>query len=177
MNVKQVVATGIFAALYAVLSVFSIPIGISNTSLKIALIIVVFAGIMYGPLSGFLVGFIGHALYDAVAYGGVWWSWVFMSAMVGLFIGFVYYDKDLNLVTGNFSKMTVIKAYVLAFTGSVVGSLIAYLGDVYLYGESANKVVFQLGAATIANSVVLIVGITIVFSYIKSRRKYRGLDE
>jgi energy-coupling factor transport system substrate-specific component len=99
ISTKDVVAIGIGAALFAAVSFLSIPIG-PNTSFRIAIALLVIFGAIYGPIVGFLVGFIGHALNDALMYGSVWWSWVFMSAMIGLFAGFIFLNKSFSVKTG-----------------------------------------------------------------------------
>ena len=42
---------------------------------------------LFGPVAGALIGLIGHVLKDLIMYGSPWWSWVIVSALVGLFIG------------------------------------------------------------------------------------------
>lgn len=171
LSTKDVVAIGIGAALYGVISVFSIPIG-PNTGLRIAIALLVIFGAMYGPIVGFLVGFIGHALNDAMMYGSVWWSWVFMSAIIGLFSGFIFLSKDYNIKSGEISKKNIIKMYIYAVLGMLFGSLFAYLGDVFLYGEAPEKIWVQIILANISNFAVAgIVGIPAVIALIKTNKK------
>jgi energy-coupling factor transport system substrate-specific component len=175
MSTKAVVAVGIGAALYAALSAVAIPIG-PNTSFRIAIVLLPIFGAFFGPIAGFLIGFIGHALNDAFMYGGVWWSWVFMSAMLGFFGGFVRADKKFDPLNGVCTKINLLGMYILAAVGMFVGSIMAYFGDVYLYGEPAEKLFIQITMANISNLLVIfVIGIPAVAIIARSRAKTNGL--
>lgn len=177
MSTKTVVAIGIGAALYAALSAISIPIG-PNTSFRIAIALLPIFGAFFGPTAGFLIGFIGHALNDAFMYGGVWWSWVFLSAMMGLFGGLVCFDKKFDPINGSCTKAHIATMYVWSLVGMLVGSVIAYLGDVYLYGEPAEKLFVQITLANISNLIVIaVIGIPAVILIAKLKAKNKGLKK
>lgn len=176
LSSRDVVAIGIGAALYAALSVISIPIG-PNTSFRIAIALLAIFGAIFGPSVGFLVGFIGHALTDALMYGSVWWSWVFLSAVLGLFSGFVTFNKDFDVLGGKISKKHYIQMYLYSAIGLVVACIVAFAGDVFLYGEPANKVWLQIILASITNFVVLaVVGNPVVIALAKMKGKNNNLE-
>ncbi len=175
LSTRSVVAIGIGAALYGAVSAIAIPIG-PDTSFRIAVALLVIFGAIFGPTVGFLVGFIGHALNDAFMYGSVWWSWVFLSAMMGLFGGLVALDDDFDVLAGKVTKKHYIKLYVYSFIGMLAGSIVAYFGDVFLYGEPAAKVWLQIILANISNfAVIAVVGIPVVIALAKMRGKGNGL--
>lgn len=177
LSTTAVVAIGVGSALYAAISFISIPIG-PNTSFRIAVALLTIFGALYGPIVGFLVGFIGHALNDALAWGSVWWSWVFLSAIIGLFAGFVFSDKSYNPLKGKLTKSHIIKLYVYSVVSIVPASLIAYAGDVFLYGEPADKVLLQIVVAAASNvAVVCVVGIPAVMTIAKLRSSEKNLKE
>lgn len=177
LSTKQVVAIGIGAALYAALSFISIPIG-PNTSFRIAVALLTIFGALYGPIVGFLVGFIGHALNDALAWGSVWWSWVFLSAIMGLFSGFVKFDKSFNPLEGLFEKKHVMLLYVYSAVSIFAASFVAYAGDVFLYGEPADKVWLQIILASASNfGVIAVVGIPAVITLATMNKSKRNLTE
>lgn len=177
LSTKSVVAIGIGAALYAAVSFIAIPIG-PNTSFRIAIAILTIFGAIYGPIVGFLVGFIGHALNDALAWGSVWWSWVFLSAILGLFAGFVTLDKSFNPLKGLIEKKHIIQMYVYSFISIFAASLVAYAGDVFLYGEPADKVWIQIIIASISNfAVIAIVGIPAIIVIAKTNKSRKNLKE
>lgn len=176
LSTKDVVAIGIGAALYGALSYISIPIG-PNTSFRIAVALLPIFGAIFGPIVGFLVGFIGHALNDALMNGSIWWSWVFLSAFMGMFGGIITFDKDFDVLSGLISKKHYVKMYFYSILGMIVGSIVAYAGDVFLYGEPADKVWLQIILANAANlAVIAIVGIPVIILLAKMRSKNNNLD-
>lgn len=138
-STKSVVAIGIGAALYSVLSGVAIPVG-PNTSFRIAVALLTIFGAIFGPLVGFFVGFVGHALNDMIMWGSVWFSWVFLSAVIGLFGGLITLDKSFSLETGHVTKVHIFKMYLYAILGMIFAGLAAYVGDVYFYGATRSIV-------------------------------------
>ncbi len=176
LSTQTVVAIGIGAALYAVLSVIQIPIG-PNTSLRVAIAILAIVGAYYGPIAGFAVGFIGHALNDMLLYGSVWWSWVFLSAVYGGVIGLIYLDKDFSIRDGLIKNKHIVKMIILTIIGLFLASLCAYIGDVFFYGEPADKVWIQIIIAAISNALVLLlIGIPAIVILAKNNQKHTGLE-
>ena len=87
-GIKEVVATGIGTALFIVLTEVQIPLGIiPNTSMQPRAAVLAFLAAVFGPVVGGIIGLLGHALGDALFYGGVWWSWVFPDAIFGILVG------------------------------------------------------------------------------------------
>lgn len=176
LTTQTVVAIGIGSALYAGLSYIQIPVG-PNTSFRVAIAILAIIGAYYGPLAGFSVGFIGHALNDMLMYGSVWWSWVFLSAVLGGVIGLIFLDKDFSIKEGMFEKQHLVKMVVLTVIGLFLSSLFAYIGDVFFYGEPADKVWIQIIIASISNAVVLLLlGIPAIVLLAKNNKKHTGLE-
>ncbi|MGL4534745.1 MAG: ECF-type riboflavin transporter substrate-binding protein [Fusobacteriaceae bacterium] len=177
LTTKKVVAIGIGAALYSVLSAVMIPIG-PNTSLRIAVAILTIFGVMFGPVVGFLVGFIGHSLNDMIMWGSVWFSWVFLSAIIGLFSGFIKYNKAFNLEKGIVPIKSIVLMYLYALIGMIMAGIIAYIGDVYFYGEPAEKVFIQIILASLSNfAITAIVGIPAILAIAKKNKKHSNLSE
>ena len=74
-SIKKVVAMGIGAAVYIVLSRFAaIPTPIPNTTLQVTYAFLALMAFVYGPVVGLGIGFIGHTLNDMLLYGNVWFS-------------------------------------------------------------------------------------------------------
>ena len=71
-GIKEVVATGIGTALFIVLTEVQIPLGIiPNTSMQPRAAVLAFLAAVFGPVVGGIIGLLGHALGDALFYGGV----------------------------------------------------------------------------------------------------------
>lgn len=177
LTTRDVVAIGIGAALYATTSVFSISIA-PNTSMRVAIALLTVFGALFGPIVGFLIGFIGHALNDAMMYGNVWWSWVFMSGFIGLFGGMLVGRKGFDIRKGKLEKKYIKWLYIYALCGMAMGSFFSYMGDVFLYGEPAGKVWFQIVVGNTTNLLVTVgIGIPVVIALAKMKRKGALLEE
>ena len=86
-SIRTVVATGIGAALFIIIGMFvNIPI-FGNTSIQLQYAVQALFSVIFGPITGFFMGFIGHALKDGIQYGNISWAWVLASAITGLVIG------------------------------------------------------------------------------------------
>ena len=122
------------------------------------------------------MGFVGHALNDMIMWGSVWFSWVFLSAVIGLFGGLITLDKSFSLETGHVTKVHILKMYIYAILGMIFAGLAAYIGDVYFYGEPSQKVWIQIALATLTNFVVTAtLGIPIILGIAARKRKYSNL--
>lgn len=105
-SIKKVVAMGIGAAVYIVLSRFAaIPTPIPNTTLQVTYAFLALMAFVYGPVVGLGIGFIGHTLNDMLFYGNVWFSWVLATAFFGLCMGLL--GKIIKVE--NFDKAKVVK--------------------------------------------------------------------
>ena len=176
LSVKSVVAIGIGAAIYVILARFtSIPTGIPNTNIEIVYPFLALLATIYGPVVGFSVGFIGHALGDFLMYGQTWWSWVLATAVLGLVIGL--YGMRLDLENGVFTTKQMIGCNIVQIIANVVSWLIiAPVGDILIYSEPQNKVFLQGATATITNSIsILILGTILLKAYAATKVKKGSL--
>ncbi|MDR1949914.1 MAG: ECF-type riboflavin transporter substrate-binding protein [Spirochaetaceae bacterium] len=175
ISVRTVVAIGIGAALVFVLMRFlAIPSGVPNTNLNLAAAILTVFAALFGPVAGFLIGFIGHTLTD-LTWGGVWWSWVIADALYGLLIGLFW--KLYKIEEGEFT----IKNCLIFNLIQIAANVIAWIGvaptlDILIYQEPADKVYLQgLVAGGLNAAVVLILGSILAFGYAKTRVKAGSL--
>ena len=176
LSVKSVVAIGIGAAIYVILARFtSIPTGIPNTNIEIVYPFLALLATIYGPIVGFSVGFIGHALGDFLMYGQTWWSWVLATAVLGLIIGL--YGMRLDLDNGVFTVKQMVGFNVVQIIANVISwLLIAPVGDILIYSEPQNKVFLQGATATITNSLsILILGTILLKAYAATKVKKGSL--
>lgn len=176
LSVKSVVAIGIGAAIYVILARFtSIPTGIPNTNIEIVYPFLALLATIYGPVVGFSVGFIGHALGDFLMYGQTWWSWVLATAVLGLIIGL--YGMRLDLDNGVFTVKQMVGFNVVQIIANVISWLvIAPVGDILIYSEPQNKVFLQGATATIINSLaILILGTILLKAYAATKVKKGSL--
>lgn len=177
LNIKTIVAIGIGAAVFMILGRFaSIPTGIPNTEIQTAYAFLALMAVIYGPIAGFSIGFIGHALKDLTAYGTLWFGWILASAAVGLIIGLC--ANKLKINDGEFTKKDIITFNIFQIVANVAAWIaIAPTLDVVIYAEPVNKVYIQGAVAGISNIITVgVLGTILLKLYSKTRVKKGSLD-
>lgn len=176
-SVKSIVAIGIGAALFFVLSRFvSIPSPVANTNICLQYGLLAFLATVFGPVVGALVGFIGHALTD-LSWGSPWWSWIIASGVFGLLMGFSV--KVLKINEEEIGKKGLIKFNI----AQVVIHLICWCGvapvlDILIYSEPVEKLFAQGLMAAIGNAVTTaIVGSLLCVAYAATKPKANSLNK
>ena len=176
-SVKTIVAIGIGAALFFVLGRFvAIPSPVPNTNVSTQYGLLAFMSVVYGPVAGALVGLIGHALID-FSYGwGIWWSWVFASAVFGLLVGIG--TKDIKL-EGKVENKTLVKFNIVQFISHIIcWGAVAPVLDILIYNEPLDKLFAQGLASGISNSVTTaIVGSLLCVAYAATKTKAGSLTK
>ena len=178
MSIKTVVAVGIGAALFFVLARFvAIPSGIANTSICLQYAVLALFAILYGPVAGGLIGFIGHTLGDLSWGGSPWWSWVLASAMVGVIIGLV--SKKIDLSSGRFGKKELITFVLTTLVAMAISwVVVAPVLDILIYAEPAKKVFVQGLVAGASNFVTtVVIGGLLMLAYTKTIAKSGSLKQ
>ena len=176
--IRQVVAIGIGAAIFVALTTVQIPVGfVPNTALQVRAAVLAFFAAVFGPVAGFAIGLIGHALGDALFYGSVWWSWVFPDAVFGLLVGI--FAKKYAIEEGGFAvKQAVLFNIVQIVANLISWILIAPVLDIIIYKEPANKVFIQGVTAGVSNLVIVaILGTILAIGYSKIKTKSSSLKE
>ena len=176
-STKTLVATAIGAALFFVLGKFvAIPTGIPNTNFSLQYGVLSFFAVLFGPVCGFLVGFIGHWLIDLTAGWGVWWSWVIASGITGALVGIAYFKVD--LAHGKFGGKEILAFVIISVISYLVcWALLAPVGDILIYSEDASYVFTQgIVSAGLDLAVGLVVGGLLSYLYSKTIAKPGTLD-
>ena len=166
-GIKTIVAIGIGSAVFMILARFaSIPTGIPNTEIQTAYAFLALMAVIYGPIAGIAIGFIGHAIKDLTVYGSPWLSWVIASAVVGLIIGLSW--NKLNISEGNFGKKKIIGFNICQVVANVISwFIIAPSLDRLIYAEPSNKVYLQGAVAGITNIITVgIIGTILIYIYL-----------
>lgn len=176
LSIKNIVAIGIGSAVFLVLGRFgSIPVGIPNTNLEVSYAFLALMSIIYGPISGFLIGLIGHALKDMLFYGTPWFSWVIASSLIGFIIGLGHKFVKLN----NFNKKQIFKFNIFQIIANLISWIVvAPTLDILIYSEPLNKAYIQGVFASISNIITVgIIGTGIILIYSKSLVKKGSLSK
>lgn len=177
LSIKNIVAIGIGSAVFMILGRFaSIPTGIPNTEIQTAYGFLALMAIIYGPIVGCSIGFIGHTLKDLTAYGTPWFSWIIASAVVGLIIGIA--SKKISIDNGEFNKKHIIGFNIIQIIANIVAwVVVAPSLDVLIYAEPVNKVYIQGMVAGISNIITIgVIGTILLSLYSKTRVKKGTLD-
>ena len=176
--IRLVVAIGIGSALFIALTTVQIPLGfIPNTSLQIRAAVLAFFAAVFGPIAGLAIGIIGHALGDAIFYGGIWWSWVFPDGLFGLLVGL--FASKYAIEKGGFNTKSILLFNVVQIVANAAAWILcAPVLDILIYKEPANKVFAQGLTAGICNLVIVaILGSLLAFGYSKIKTKSSSLKE
>ena len=173
--VKTVAAIGIGSAILFVLMRFAaVPSGAPNTYINFGIVILSVFAATLGPLAGFLIGFIGHALVDFTV-GLVSWPWVIADALYGLAVGFFW--KHYRVVEGKFG----VKQALIFNVVQILANLLAWVSiapalDILIDHEPSDIVYIQgLVAGALNIAVVLIFGTLLLFGYSGTRAKAGSL--
>ncbi len=169
---RTAVAAVIGAALFALLFTYvKVPTGIPETDVQTAYGIGAFFAALFGPVAGFLVAFIGHAVSDAVQYGSPWWwwSWVVTSGVACFIVGLVY--PRLKVDEGQFSLKDALLFNIYQIAANAIAwILVAPLLDIIVYSEPSNLVFTQGAVAALSNAVSMgVIGTLLLFLYAKIR--------
>lgn len=175
-SIKDVVAIGVGAALFVVIAMIPIPAPAPNTSIQLQFALQALFSVIFGPIVGFLMGVIGHAIKDAMS-GGLWWTWIISSGLFGLFVGL--FRKQIGDLKGEVTKKELIVFNVVQVIANLlIWGLIAPVGDVLIYHDNPNKVFLQGVVAGSVNAlVVAIAGSFLLIAYARTQTKDGSLSK
>ena len=163
-SIRTVVATGIGAALFIIIGMFvNIPI-FGNTSIQLQYAVQALFSVIFGPITGFFMGFIGHALKDGIQYGNISWALV-----IGLF------NKKYDVTTGKFSLMSMIwfnLAQALALL--IAYGIVTPIGDRLQFAQAWSYLYAQSFVAGVANFITIAIGGTLLLAIYAGSRTQSG---
>jgi energy-coupling factor transport system substrate-specific component len=178
VTTKTIVATGLGAALFTLLFMFvKVPSPIPQTSLQTAYGLGAFFAVLFGPIAGALIAFIGHAISDAVQYGAPWWSWVISSGICGFIFGFAY--KKTGVEEGSFKGKDILIFNIIQIVGNLISwGFIAPVLDIIIYKEPVNLVFTQGIVAAGMNIITVgIISTLLLIAYAATRTKKGSLNK
>lgn len=177
-SIKKVVATGIGAALFVIIGILiNIPVPVPNTSIQLQYGVLALFALIYGPSVGFFAGFIGHALKDAIQYGNPWWTWIFVSGLIGFGIGLL--RRFIKVETGHVSLKDYLVFNVTQIALNFLGwAFVAPFTDILFYKEAAAKVYAQgIWSAGVNALTMGVAGTLLMAVYAKTRVKAGSLSK
>ena len=176
-TIKEVVATGIGAALFVVIGMISIPTPVPNTSIQLQYAVQALFSVVFGAVGGFLMGLVGHGMKDAMAGYGLWWSWIIASAFFGFILGL--FKNRIRAAEGVFEVKDIVNFNIFQLLANAfVWLLVAPIGDILIYSEPVNKVFVQGFVATLSNGVtVAVAGTLLLLAYARTQTRSGSLKK
>ena len=178
VTTKTIVATGLGAALFTLLFMFvKVPSPIPETSFQTAYGLSAMFATLFGPICGFLISFIGHALSDAIQYGSPWWSWVIASGVSGFIFGIAY--RKVRADEGVFKGKDILRFNIIQVIGNIIAWIIvAPVLDIVIYAEPVNLVFTQGAVACLMNAISAgVFGTLLLLAYAATRTKKGSLSK
>ena len=129
---REVVFSALGAALYGVLSFATNMIALpaaGNVALRPAVCIPMFFGVVFGPWVGFISGFLGNIIGDALSGWGFWLWWDVGNGLMGMIPGFV-----LPLIADFRSVKSLVTACIFVVIGVIVGMGFGAMSEVVFSG-------------------------------------------
>lgn len=168
---REVVFAALGAALYGVLSwatnMLALPAA-GNIALRPAVCIPMFFGVVFGPWVGFLSGFVGNIIGDALSGWGFWIWWDIGNGLMGMIPGFAA-----QMITSYRDAKSLVIADVFVVLGVVVGMGFSSLTEIVFSGldfATAFGGYFVPAALTdIINGIILVPILMVAYSAIAAR--------
>jgi energy-coupling factor transport system substrate-specific component len=176
-NTRTLVATAIGAALFTVLFMYvKFPTPVVDTQFHTAYGVGAFFGVVFGPIAGGLIAFIGHALSDTFLWGSAWWSWVIASGVAGF--GFGLAKNWLDSESGVFGGQEILTFNLVQAAAHLVAWLVvAPVLDILIYSEPVTLVFTQGVMAFIGNAISTgIIGTLLLLVYARTRTPEASLE-
>ena len=175
VGVRQVVYMALGAALYAGLSIPTnlLPVpSAGNVSLRPAIVIPLFFGVVFGPVVGFFTGLIGNTIGDLISGYGIVWFWELGNGIIGLIAGLAVYMTLARYIT----TRNIIIAEIFSAIGIIVGIAIAAYSDIWVYKLTVAGSTSELVAAAgtdLINGLILLPILLVIYN-VAARRMGRG---
>ena len=133
VGVRQVVYMALGAALYGGLSYLTnflkLP-SVGNVSVRPAIVIPLFFGVVFGPIVGFISGGLGNFLGDLISGYGVYLNWDIGNGLIGFIAGLA--GLGLFSTFGRYrSPRAITIAEILGAVGVVIGIAFAAYTDIW----------------------------------------------
>jgi len=168
---REVVFAALGAALYGVLSwatnALALPAA-GNVALRPAVCIPMFFGVVFGPWVGFISGFLGNIIGDALSGWGFWIWWDIGNGLMGMVPGFA-----MPLIQNYREVKSLVIADIFVVLGAVVGMGFSSAMEIVTSGidfATAFGGYFVPAAVTdIINGVILVPILMVAYSAVATR--------
>ena len=137
-SIRRIATDAVLIAIFYALSLFSIEV--SGVKISFASLPVVIAAMLFGPVDGFLVGFLGEFMTQMLKYGFTATTvlWILPPALrglvIGLFVIFLRKYMSLDALTKEKKPYVYFIACILAAVVTSLSNTFVYYIDSKLYG-------------------------------------------
>ena len=153
MSTKKLTTLAMLIAIYCVLSILT-PVKIANFKFTFEAFPILVAGLLFGPLEGFIVGTLGSSIYQLLFSGyGITVTtplWILPHAISGLLVGLLAKKYNFNL---DFKKTAIISS-ISALIVTALNTLALYV-DSKAFGYYSPAMVFGNIAVKILIGIIL----------------------
>ena len=177
---RKIAFIGVFTALSIVVNMFSIDV---SPSLKISFnyFLCFFCGVIFGPVIGFVICFIGDLLAFLLPLGGgiYWLPTGVCSGLLAFIPGLVFTAIRFKFRGGVYVKTTIAVILMYLFITCGLGALSNYLYVKYVVyaGKEYTKVFWAyLGGKILFSTIVSLVNYALVFGSIPILNAIKSLD-
>lgn len=157
-NIRQMAADSMLAAMCAVLGGVALDLGNLKISLEGLPIIV--GALLFGPLDGAAIGFVGSSVYQLLRYGisVTTLLWVLPHAVCGLIIGLYAKKNGFSLGTGKTVFIVVIAELAVTTLNTGVmyidSKVYGYYSAVYIFGSIVVRYAICVGKAIVTGAIM-----------------------
>ncbi|UFJ39423.1 ECF transporter S component [Brevibacillus humidisoli] len=160
------------SVLYAFLSYATAGIEVGDTAhFRPAIAILAVTAAIFGPVTGFFVGFLGNMGVDLLLQD-IWWHWSVANGIIGFITGLLYVVPGYQPRQGQMLGMHLVMFVVLAAAGNYTGLTLAALLDVMVSETPFQEAIFGWAVTPATSNVLLssVLGIPLLYGYVVWKR-------
>lgn len=161
MNTKRLTTCAMLVAINVVLSILT-PIKLANFKFTFEAFPILIAGIIFGPIDGFIVGTIGSAIYQILfsGYGLMITTplWILPHTISGLLVGVYSKKHNYDLTNSQLIFITILSAIVVTTLNTVAiyidSKVFGYYSFAYVFGSIIFKILAGIILAIIYSLII-----------------------
>ena len=158
MKTRQMVIDSMLAAMCAVLGAVSLDFG--NLKITLESLPVIIGALLFGPLDGAAIGFVGTLVYQIPRYGFTATTvlWVLPYVICGLIVGFYAKHHGFELKRGQTILIVVIAELMVTTLNTGVlyldSKIYGYYSAAYIFGTLLLRYAICMGKAIVSGAIL-----------------------
>lgn len=155
--IRKVIATIVGTlAFFIIGKFFKLNTGVYDVFIYLQYPVLIMLSAVLGPISGIIIGFLGHLLIDLTGSTGVFFSWITGSAILGGLVG--YFCKKININFRHYNKSKINLFRIVIVAGQLlIWGLYAPLINIIFYHINVSEA-FQSGVyAFVSNALTSLI--------------------